>query len=157
LKDSPADAKRYALKLLGYRGRSEKELRDRLGRKGIDEHVISLTVDHLKRLGYIDDRSLAHTLKLEALSHRKLSLRGARSFLIRRGIPVSLANEVLSAEEDRDDERAAKLVERKLEKMADLPLCTKRRRIYAFLLRRGYSAGTVVRLFNDYNLKEDKR
>jgi regulatory protein len=68
LTDSHDKAKKYAFKLLSYRGRSEQELKERLIKKGIRKAVASSTVKDLKQLGLIDDRSLAETLKREALS-----------------------------------------------------------------------------------------
>ena len=46
--------------LLNYRSRSEKELRERLEKKGFSENHIASTLKHLKEAGYLDDHALAH-------------------------------------------------------------------------------------------------
>ncbi len=49
----------FAVRLLSYRQRSVHELRDRLGRKGIDHDVIERTIGRLMELGYVDDAAFA--------------------------------------------------------------------------------------------------
>src|SRR5688500_751300 len=44
-----------ALNFLGYRARSEKEVRDRLRRYGTGEEIVEGVVGRLKELGYLDD------------------------------------------------------------------------------------------------------
>ena len=57
-----AEAKSYALKLLGYRSRSEKEMTERLKKKGFDGTVINSVVKFLKDTGLIKDEALAAEL-----------------------------------------------------------------------------------------------
>jgi regulatory protein len=71
-----ADARHSAydagLRLLSYRPRSEKEMRRRLGRRGIDLRLIAETVARLKERGYLDDEAFARfwTETREATSPR---------------------------------------------------------------------------------------
>ncbi|MFA6056323.1 MAG: hypothetical protein WC769_13220, partial [Thermodesulfovibrionales bacterium] len=81
MKDLQNNAKQYALKLLGYRGRSEKELKDRMTGKGFSDTLISSTIDHLKNLGFVNDVSLAESLKREATASKFFSRNGARRYL----------------------------------------------------------------------------
>ena len=108
--DSQDKAKKYAFRLLSYRGRSEKELKERLIKKGISKAVASSTVTYLKHLGLVDDRSLAESLKREALSRKFLSQKGASLFLRHRGVPREIINEVIDDDETVDLRNARRLL-----------------------------------------------
>jgi regulatory protein len=144
-------AKQYAFKLLSYRGRSEKELKERLIKNGITKTVASSTIKYLKHLGLIDDMALAETLKREALTTKLLSQNGARRFILNRGIPYEIVNQILSNDENKDIENARRLVDKKLKAFKDYSSETAKRRLYNLLFRRGYSFETINKV-----LKENK-
>ena len=148
-------AKQYSLKLLSYKGRSEKELEERLKKKGITGHVISSTIIYLKNIGLVNDMSLAETLKREALTHKMLSYFGARNFMLRRGIPKSIIDSVLSRDDNADIENAIKLVDRKLRILGTYPADTAKRRLYNLLVRRGYSSGTIMKVLKEKMMREE--
>jgi regulatory protein len=54
-----------ALNFLGYRARSEKEVRDRLRRYGYGEETVEEVVVRLKELGYLDDEDFARLVVRE--------------------------------------------------------------------------------------------
>jgi regulatory protein len=58
-KGSGSDSKGYALKLLGYRSRSRKELLLRLKRKGFPPDEIDSTIHFLEQTGFLDDENVA--------------------------------------------------------------------------------------------------
>jgi regulatory protein len=155
LKGSRDKATKYALKLLGYRGRSVKELQERLRGKGIPESAVSSAIRHLKDIGLIDDMSLAESLKREAESIRMLSQRGARRYLFSRGIPRDIIEKVFSNEDNPDVENAGKLVDKKMRVLAGYPAETVKRRLFGLLSRRGYSSETILKVLKDkYFIKE---
>lgn len=145
-------ARQYAFKLLSYRGRSEKELKERLIKKGITKTVASSTIKYLKHLGLIDDMALAETLKREALTTKLLSQNGARRFILNRGIPREIVNQILSNDGNEDLENARKLVDKKLKAFKDYSLDTVKRRLYNLLLRRGYSFETINTVLKEKKL-----
>jgi regulatory protein len=149
-------ARQYALKLLSYRGRSEKEIRERLRKKGFSKTVAASSINELKDLKLIDDMALAKTLKREALSSRLLSQKGAKIFMLQRGIPRDIVDEVFSFDENTDMQNAGRLMGKKLKALRDYPPEVARRRLYNLLLSRGYSTETIVTLFRDIPIKEDE-
>ena len=155
MKDSQNKAKQYALKLLGYRGRSEKELKERLLKKGIPESLVVMTVDHLRRLGYIDDTALAENLKREAIKKKLLSQAGAKKYLLNRGIPRDIVHGIFQQEEAADRETAIQFVQKKMRALGDYPQETVRRRLYNQLLRRGYSSETICAALKDKTINEE--
>ena len=54
-------AREDAYRLLSFRGRSEKEIEDRLRRKGYEEDVIAAVTDFLRDHGYLDDTTFARS------------------------------------------------------------------------------------------------
>ena len=150
-------AKQYSLKLLSYRGRSEKELEERLRKKGVSARGITSTMRYLKDTGLLNDLSLAESLKREALTYRMLSQAGARYFMLRRGIPRSIVDSVLSNDDNIDIDNAVKFVDKKLRVLGKYPAETAKRRLYNLLLRRGYSSGTILKVLKEKIMKEEEK
>ncbi len=137
--DSPDDAKRYCLRLLSYRGRSESELRERLGKRGFSEEVISRTFRYLKQAGYLDDDALAVNLKRQALEKKSLGYEGARSFMLKRGLPREVIELTLGYDKDSEFKNIQKLVDKKLKSMGNYLTESDEKKLWNFLARRGYS------------------
>jgi regulatory protein len=157
LKDSHVKAKQYALKLLSYRSRSEKELINRLKRKGISEPVASSAVSYLKDIGLINDFSLAEALKREALSTKLLSQNGAKKFILNRGIPHDIVDIIFSKDENIDFDNARNIIDKKLRILKDYPHEVVKRKLYNLLSRRGYSYETIMKVLKEkkFNNEED--
>ena len=149
MNDLQNKARQYALKLLSYRGRSERELKARLIRKGVSDSLAVSTVDYLRNLGYLDDVSLAETLKSEAISRKLLSITGAKKYLLERGIPRDIVSRVFLQEEETDRKNAIKYICKKIRTLGQYPEETVRRRLYNQLLRRGYSPETIISALKD--------
>lgn len=148
-------ARRYALKLLSYRGRSVAEMEDRLHRKGFTPAVVSSTIRYLKAAGFLDDRALAEALKRDAVTRRMLSQAGVRNFLVQRKIPKDVIAFLVANDETTDIENARKLVSKRLRLLERYPPLTVKRRLYHFLLRRGYSSGTITHVLQTIHTKEE--
>src|SRR5829696_1630676 len=85
-----------ALNLLGYRARSEAEVRERLRRYGYVEETIEGVVVRLQELGYLDDAEFA---RLKA--HQKARRYGPRRVSVelkKSGVGEALAREVVEEE-----------------------------------------------------------
>jgi len=156
LKDLQNKARRYALKLLSYRGRSEKELKERMTGKGFSDTLISSTIDHLRKLGFVNDVSLAESLKREATANRFFSRNGARKYMLNRGIPSDIIHTVCGQDGEEDLQTAKRYIEKKFRGLKAFPPATVKRRLYAQLLRRGYSPETISKVLkNTLSNEED--
>lgn len=143
----------YAYRLLSYRGRSEKEMRERLKRKGFDENTINSVIDRLRSDGYIDDRRLACFLRRYAEEQKQLSISGTKKFLGGRGVPRSIVDDTVK---DIDEtENAKKLVEKKLKHMDSYPSGMIIKKLYGILSRKGYPYETIREALRQFNFKED--
>lgn len=134
----------FSLKLLGYRMRSQRELRQRLSRKGFTRTEEDEAIAKLVGLGYIDDAATARALRDQAERVKLLGHSGARNFLWTRGIGKEDSEQAL---EGYDEEAAAlKLLERKQRALAGLPIHVARRRLAGYLGRRGFSGESLSRM-----------
>jgi regulatory protein len=151
--DSISRARAYSLKLLSIRGRSEKELRDRLKRKGFDGDTVDKSVAQLRDGKYIDDKALASQLISYAVRTKTLGVRGTRYFLLKRGIPEEVVND---ADFDTIDERsgAERVIQKKIEYYKGLPREKVHRRLYGVLKRRGYSTQTIREVLKERSYQE---
>lgn len=153
--DSASDARLYAVKLLGYKGRSEKELRERLLRKGFRQDIVDDTLLHLKEAGLIDDRALASNLKRQALEVKLLGYEGARAFMLRRGLPTSVIEWALTYDEDSELENAVKFLDMKMPSLEAYPAEGKKRKLWNLLARRGYSSWVIRKAMRDFTFDEE--
>ena len=151
---SAHDAKRYAFRLLGYRGRSERELRERLEKKGFSGDEISRTLEDLKRSGFVDDEALAGHLRRLALEQKHLGYAAARQFMRKRGLPRELVDAALGYDEETELENARRLLDKKCRTMGNYLTEKDRKRLYDFLSRRGFAGGVIGKALKELRFGE---
>ncbi len=149
LKGSLAEARAYALKLLGYRSRSRKEMLERFKQKGFSDEQIKNTLIFLEETGLINDEDLAAELFNYSVENKTLGKIGIKSFLARRGIEKDLIEKQLSDHTTEMEEKSVrKFVEKKLRTMNNYPEDVIRRRLWGMLQRRGISPDVIRRTLN---------
>lgn len=157
--DSAESALSQAYKLLGYRDRSERELRERLRKKGFSPCSIDRAVATLQAKGFINDEKLAEALRRDAVERRCLGRGGVRAHLIKRGIDRDRAEALAAAAGPEDDEAyveaARRLIEKRHRGMGLLDEATVKRRLWGLLARRGFSADTIRRAMKSMNIEEE--
>ncbi|MBF0520174.1 MAG: regulatory protein RecX [Nitrospirae bacterium] len=155
--------KAYALRLLNFRDRSEKEIREKLLQKGYAEAETEETLEYLKVSGFVDDSKLARNLLIYLDSSKKMGLRRVTDTLKRRGIPESIIEETLSeVMGDLNDElsygytiegeikKAKILIQKKEESsLKKYPHRVKLNRLYGILNRRGFAAETIKHVLKE--------
>jgi regulatory protein len=142
--------------LLSYRSRSEKELKERLEKKGFSESHISGTLRRLKQAGFIDDQALALDLKRQALDNKLLGHKSAKQFLLSRGLPDEIVNTSLIYDEETERQTIQKLIEKKLKTMGACPDKKKRKKLWDFLVRKGYTFSTIRDAFHNFIKVEEE-
>ncbi len=140
---SAGNARRYALILLGYRGRSEKELRDRLKKKGYQADEIEITVTYLLDSGFLNDRALAENLKRQAMTNKLLGFEGVRRFMQLRGLTKEIIEEALEYNEDDELRNIRKLIEKKQRSISRFPEPKRTQSLMGTLMRKGYSSALI--------------
>jgi len=155
LTGSDDEARKYAFKLLGYRGRSESELRERLSKKGFPDEVGNRTIDFLKKARYLDDEALADDLKRQAVENRLLGFRAAKAYLLRKGIPAGIAESALTYDEELELQNLKKLLDKKLGSMGNYLSEKEINRLFGFFARRGYSYSLIKKTLKDMKPDEE--
>lgn len=151
------EALEYALLFLSYRSRSEKEMTDRLRKKGFSPETITATLEELKNRKLLNDFEFAKNLMESRAKHKQYGNYRIIQELRQKGINSEVA-EALSKELENDaseefpteEERATKLLEKRAEQMKNLDYHTAYRRLHTFLLRKGFSYDTVEKVMNWY-------
>jgi regulatory protein len=142
-----------ALDMLALRARSAADLRRTLVRKGEPPEYVDVAVERLLNAGFLDDAGFARQFARSRVLGAGLSRRRIANELARRGVArdiVSTAIEEVFGEEHVDDGATLERVARKkLGTLSRLDAFTQRRRLYAFLARRGYDADDIGRVVDD--------
>ncbi len=148
-KDSLAEARTYAFKLLSYRSRSIKEMSDKLGRKGFADDQISSTVSYLTEMGLMNDESLASDLYRLSTDYKSLGKRGIKTFLLKRGIDRDLIDHTLvDHTSDMEERTALEFALKRMETLKRYPFDVVKRRLWGLLQRRGFSYEVVKKVVN---------
>jgi regulatory protein len=138
-------AKNYAFLLLKFRLRSENELRQRFEKKKFNTQIIERTLSFLKDKGFIDDKYFAK-IWTESRVKRPLGIRRLKQELIIKGIDKAIIDSQINEIKKNypEEEIVAQLAKDRLNKSKGCDPQKARRRVYAYLLRRGFSPEVVI-------------
>lgn len=141
-----------ALDMLAARARSTRDLRRQLIRKGEPQELVDLAVERLTRMGLLDDGSFARQVARSKMADAGHSRRRVRAELFRKGVDRAVSDEAITAvvEEEAVDEAAnlEMVARKKFETLRSVDPQTRRRRLYAFLARRGYESADISRVLS---------
>lgn len=148
-----------ALYFLNFRPRSEDEVRKKLTEKGFDEAVIALTIDRLKRDRYLGDEQFAQIWVENRSAFRPRSRRLLRYELRLKGVSEeNILNALDDAEEETD--LAYQAAVKYSSRLDSQDWEGFRKRLTAFLGRRGFSYGTISpviqRIWSELQSEEQK-
>ena len=148
------EAATAALRLLRYRPRSEHELRERLLSKEHEPAAVDEALERVRIWGLLDDADFAAEW-VRGRRRRRGRSRGALERELRdKGVAEAhIAGAVADIDEGDDRQQAAELVRARLSRRpvdpdAGADLQGERRRLVAFLARRGYPTGLAVAVVN---------
>lgn len=140
-----------ALNTLGYRARAEGELRERLGRAGYAPETVDAVVRRLEELGYLDDEEFAReTARGKA---RKYGPRRIIEELRRSGVAEEVARGAVEEEFEERSEYGLALEAARRRYNTGEGSDAIARRVYGFLVRRGYSAEICAEVARLYRLE----
>ena len=140
-----ARARNNAYALLRQRPRSEHEIRERLKLKGYGEAIVEEIVELLKKAGDIDDARFAG-LWVESRMH----MNPAGDVVLKhelkaKGVSDSIIEATLTEKAEKFDEYevALSMAKERFERFKKLDRQKAMKRVYDFLLRRGFKYDTV--------------
>lgn len=137
-------ARQYAFLLLKYRLRSEEELRLRFRRKKFDTKTIEETISFLRQKRFIDDRLFCRAW-IDSRLKRPYGLRRIKLELKKKGIPAKVIEEESAkvCENYSESSEILELAKTRFEKLKDMEPYAAKRRLYAWLLRKGFNPESV--------------
>ena len=137
-----------ALNLLAFQPRSARDLKRRLVQKGEPAEQVDGAIERLVAQGFVDDAQFARQLARSKVASQGASKRRLQQEMFKRGVAREVGDEAIAEvwEEEQVDEGALveEVARKKLRTLLKLDADARRRRLYAFLARRGYD-GEVIR------------
>ena len=147
---SPASSSSWydqALRLLEFRARTVEELRRKLVQKGAPRAVADSVVARLLDQKLLDDTSFARQFARTRVLGAGASRRRIVLELKRKGVAPSVADEAVDSLEELEgiDPSASihRVALKKWNALSGLDDFTRKRRLYAFLARRGFDADEI--------------
>lgn len=144
-------ARSRALKMLGHRPMSRKEVTDRLQEKGVDEVTAEVTADWLESIGTLNDEEYANQI----VRHYTAKGYGAgriRDELYRRGVPRDLWDDALSQRPECED-TVYRLLKSKIK--SENPDRAEITKAANALYRRGFSWDEIKTAVNKFENEEN--
>jgi regulatory protein len=136
--------------MLEARARGADELKRLLLRKGEPLADVDAALQRLTQAGLVDDANYARQLARTKALGAGMSRRRIQQELTRRGVARDVSSEAIAAvfDEEGVDESGAieRVARKKLRTLSKLDLPTQKRRLYAFLARRGYDGDDISRV-----------
>ena len=129
-----------AANYLGYRPRSEFELRERLQRRGFDGDNVDAVLAKLKEQGLVDDMAFAQFWRDNRQSFSPRSQWLTKLELRQKGVAADIIDQVVDV---ADDESAYRAALSKARSLSPSDYQSFRRRLGEYLKRRGFGYGVI--------------
>ncbi len=152
-----AVARAAAMRLLKVRPRSAGEMRRELVRRKHRAEAIGEVIAALEETGLLDDRLFARLWIRERIDRKGFGKRRIASELFSKGVDREIIESELESGFDLEGELAVaeRAARGRLRRLQSVPLETRKRRIYTYLMRSGFSSDiaaeavrSVMRLFS---------
>lgn len=141
-----------AIAMLAARPRAARDLERMLVGKGEPAEHVAAAVERLIALGALDDAQFARQFIRAKIAGAGLSRRRLQSELWRRGVARDVIDaalaEVMEEDEVDEDAQIAKVAAKKMRTLRTADPAAARRRLYAFLARRGYDGSAIRRVMD---------
>ncbi len=144
----PLNAFDSGCRYLTYRPHTEKELKDKLSKKGFATNDISNAVKRLKDLGYINDEDVAMRWVQSKVKQKCWGISKITAYLINKGVSRDIINRVVKTVlNEIPEENIAKEALRK--KFGDNPLSVSAKKIAFFLNSRGFTPEIIYKIIGE--------
>lgn len=145
-----------AIRYLGIRPRTKQQLLTYLLNKGYSEQANKQVIERLQRERYIDDEDYARKFAQERLHNQKKGRLLVQQELYKRGIDQEEAKNATSQLNEEDELQVASELAVKKWPRTKGEFRSRKQKVMAFLLRRGFSHSIVRQAMANLNPSEDK-
>jgi regulatory protein len=143
-------ARNVALHALATRGVSKQEIEERLVSRDLPDDVVQEEISALERQGLIDDTELASNLVDKYVVRQGLGRRAASEKMRQRGISASIIAGALEGVSNADESaRLREVAEDRARALGSLAPEVAKRRLVAYLQRRGYSGNEIFSVVDE--------
>nr|WP_205536260.1 recombination regulator RecX [Paenisporosarcina cavernae] len=138
-----------ALHFLGFRMRSEKEVKDKLKKLGYGEAVIIEAVRKLYTLGFLNDEEFSKALMQTKKNSNKQGPRAIQQELMKKGIDKKLQESILNDYSEEDQLATAREIRDKvIRKLTSKTPSQTKNKIQETLMRKGFNF-EIIRTVNE--------
>lgn len=141
--DTSEVAYQKSLRFLSVRPRSEVEVHRKLTEQGFEESVVDTTIQRLKENGFLGDEKFAQTWVENRTTFRPRGKRMLAVELRQKGVEEDVIQKALAETED-ENSLAYQAAVKYARRLAGSDWETFRKRLGAYLMRRGFSYGTIA-------------
>lgn len=139
----------YALRLLTYRQRSEKEIYDSLKRKGYMEKHIENVISSCKDKNYLNDREFAKSFINDKINLNKYGPVRIKHELKLKGVSRDIIDEVIDYDRDDQYELAKEVANKKINSYRSDDKKAIYRKLSGLLQRRGFSYDIISKVVRE--------
>ncbi len=149
--DEKKRVKQKAFSYLARRDHSEKELSDKLRRKGFREPIIIGLIEDLKQSQLINDGTFSRQFARNKIIQKSIGRRELAFSLKQKGISKDILEATLEEVYSEFDEKelALRLANQKLKTIKNIEPIKVKKRISDFLFRRGFNWEIVEQVFEE--------
>lgn len=148
--DEIKKAKLKALHILTRMDKTEADLRAGLKKAGFSDEAVDAALDYVKSFGYIDD--LKYAEKYISYNKDRKSRQKMKYELLNKGVSKEFIEEALESCEDFDEREVLRKTVYKKWKGEDKPDEKALNRLFASLVRQGFSSHDIWQVLHEENL-----
>lgn len=141
-------AKDKAYKFLGYKARSEKEVRDKLTKENYPQEIIDRIIELFKHYNYINDENYTKAYINNRIKFKPRAKRMLKYELAQKGIDSDTIENIIDSSNIDETDIAINLLQKKLKNKKDIEQKEKQR-IYNYMLKRGFDYETINKAFKE--------
>lgn len=139
-----------AMHLLEQQERTERQLREKLLQSGYPPEAVEDAIAYVKRYHYLDDARYARTFIQFHQGER--SRKRLETDLLRRGVPKDVIADSMEQEFSSDEQEQIRRLLEKKQFSPDTADAKELRKIYGFLMRRGFQSADILSVLKtDFN------
>ncbi len=139
-------AREQAYSYLGYKSRTEKELRQKLTNSGYPEDITEKVVELMKKYNYLNDEIYAKSHIKDRIKFKPSGKRLLKYELSQKGISEEIVQKAVEETDIDELEMAVSILEKK-SKGKNLSDRKQKEKLYMYLIRKGFDYETTNKAF----------